>query len=157
MKNSIEKYIDTIKDINLTINYLFEQSDDGIKSDIDEIKDEISYLRNLFYEKQKINIDFDKITIRFLGEYELKLPKYGVESFDRTLKGEMYFKVLGGSKKYIDIKTNSFPNTFKIRLFYKTLKEYTTQTEEGYLIYERGTEFLVGEEVKMNFIIIKKS
>ena len=157
MENSLKKYINIINDINLTINTLCEQSDEKIKSDIDELRDEISYLRNLFYEKQNTGFDFKKITIRFLGEYELTLPKYGVESFDRTLKGEMFFKVIGGNSEYMDIKTNSFPDTFKIRLHYDTLEEYKKQRGDAFLIYQRGTQYLEGEETKINFTILKKS
>ncbi len=156
MENSLKKYINTINDINLTIETICEQSDEKIKSDIDELRDDISYLRNLFYEKQK-SFDFQKIIIRFLGDYELTLPKYGIESFDRNLKGEMYFTVIGGNNQYMDIKTNSFPDTFKIRLYYDTLVEYKNQTGDAFLIYERGTQYLKGEETKINFTIIKKS
>ena len=92
-----------------------------------------------------------------MGEYELTLPKYGVESFDRTLKGEMYFKVIGGNSEYMDIKTSSFPDTFKIRLTYDTLEEYKKQRGDAFLIYQRGTQYLEGEETKINFTILKKS
>jgi len=54
MKNSIEKYINAIKDINLTINSLFEQSDIEKKRDIDELRSEIEYLKSLISKK-----DFD--------------------------------------------------------------------------------------------------
>lgn len=77
--------------------------------------------------------------------------------FDRTLKGEMYFSVLGGTKDYIDIKTSSFPNSFKIRLEYETLRELVWQNGYGKLIYESGSQFLVADENKIYFKIIKKS
>ena len=54
MENSIEKYINNIKDINLTINSLFEQSDIEKKRDIDELRSEIEYLKSLISTK-----DFD--------------------------------------------------------------------------------------------------
>ena len=117
MENSIEKYINTIKDINFTINSLFEQSDIEKKRDIDELRSEIEYLKSLISTK---DFDFGKIYIKFDNDYELELPKYGYRTFDRTLKGVMYFTVLGGTDYYIDIATNSFPERFKIRLEYKT-------------------------------------
>ena len=49
------------------------------------------------------------------------------------------------------------PDTFKIRLHYKTLKEYENQRGYGYLIYQRGRESLEGQDTKMIFKIIKKS
>ena len=67
MENSLNKFIGVINDINSTIDTICEQSDEKIKSDIDELRDEISYLRNLFYEKQNTGFDFRKIIIRFLS------------------------------------------------------------------------------------------
>jgi hypothetical protein len=68
----------------------------------------------------------------------------------------MYFSVLGGSDDYIDIKTNSFPESFRIRLYYETLKTMKRQYGKAFLIYKSGTERLEGEETEIIFEIIKK-
>ena len=95
MKNTINHHNKIIQDINKTIYYLVEQSDEERRSDVSSIRSDILDLRDLLYSNDKTDIGFSKIRIRFFGEYKLKLPKYGIESFDRTLKGEMFFKVLG--------------------------------------------------------------
>lgn len=158
MKNSIQDFTETIEDINKIISILLEQSDSEKKKDVDDIRKEISDLRKLIQSKDSGNsLGFSKITILFSEEYILNLPKYGLDIFNRTLKGTMYFSILGGTDEYMDIITNSFPDTFKIRLYYKTLKIYVPQENDAYLIYSRGTEKLVGEKIKVKFEIINKS
>jgi hypothetical protein len=158
MKNTINYHNKIIQDINKTIYHLVEQSDKERQSDVTSIRSDIIDLRDLLFKKNNsTDIGFSKIRIKFFNEYELKLPKYGVESFDRTLKGEMYFNVLGSGDGFIDIRTSSFPNSFRIRLFYNTLEEYKAQKGEGYLIYRRGTQYMEGDETKLLFKIIKKS
>jgi hypothetical protein len=156
MEKTIEYYNNLISEITDTISTIVEVSDEEKRRDIDSLRQDIAYIRSLLYDTPN-QIDFKKIRIRFYGEYELRLPKYGVEEFDRTLKGEMYFKVIGGNDEFIDIKTNSFPDSFRIRLKYKTLKELTDQVGYAFLIYSRGSERLVGDETKIDFRIIKKS
>ena len=157
MKNTVNYQNKIIQDINKTIYRLMEQSDEERRSDVASIRSDIQSLRDLLYGSDNNGINFSKIRIRFFGEYELKLPKYGIESFDRTLKGEMYFKVVGGGNGFIDIKTNSFPDTFRIRLFYSTLDELKNQKGDVYLVYRRGTQYMEGDETKIQFKIIKKS
>jgi hypothetical protein len=158
MKNSIQNFTEAVEDINAMISILLEQSDSEKKKDVEDIRKEISDLRKLIQSKNSgQSLGFSKIRIRFDGEYELKLPKYGLETFNRNLKGEMYFSVLGGTDEYMDIKTSSFPDTFKIRLDYQTLDVYKNQVGDAYLIYNRGTEKLVGEEIKVKYKIIIKS
>jgi hypothetical protein len=157
MKNSIEYHNKVINQINQTISILTEQSDDERKSDVNQIRSDIEDIRSMIYDlKTSSSIDFSRITLDFYNEYELSLPKYGLESFDRSLKGEMYFSVLGGNDDYIDIKTNSFPISFRIRLYYETLKTMKRQYGKAFLIYKSGTERLEGEETEIIFKIIKK-
>jgi hypothetical protein len=158
MKNSIQNFTEIVEDINTIISILLEQSDSEKKKDVEDIRKEISDLRKLLQSKDSgQSLGFSKIRIRFDGEYELKLPKYGLETFNRNLKGEMYFSVLGGTDEYMDIKTSSFPDTFRIRLFYTTLDVYKNQVGDAYLIYSRGTERLEGDETKVKYKIISKS
>ena len=157
MKNTINHHNKIVRDINKTIYNLVEQSDEERRSDVSNIRSDIQSLRDLLYGENSDGVNFSKIRIRFFDEYELKLPKYGIESFDRTLKGEMYFKVVGGGNGFIDIKTNSFPDTFRIRLFYSTLDELKNQKGDAYLVYRRGTQYMEGDETKIQFKIIKKS
>ena len=97
-----------------------------------------------------------KIYIKFDNDYELELPEYGYRTFDRTLKGVMYFTVLGGTDYYIDISTNSFPERFKIRLEYKTLDEFKRQRGDAYLIYSETDRVLEGKKTKVTYEITKK-
>ncbi|MCF7867044.1 hypothetical protein K9M18_06455 [Candidatus Woesearchaeota archaeon] len=158
MKNSIENFTTIIEDVNDIISTLLEQSDAEKKKDVKSIRKEISDLKKLIRNKDsESSFDFSRIRLRFDGEYELQLPKYGVETFNRKLKGEMYFTVLGGTDEYMDIKTTSFPNTFRIRLTYKTLEELKNQTGKAFLIYRRGREKLKGEETNVTYKILKKS
>lgn len=157
MKNSIEYHNKVINQINKTISIITEQSDDERKDDVEGIRNDISYLRSLLYDINKSDlINFKKIWISFDGEYELELPRYGLRSFDRSLKGNMYFKVLGGTNKYIDIQTNSFPDGFKIRLGYTTLDTGTRQREDSFLVYTEGNKILKGDATKITYQINKK-
>jgi len=47
-----------------------------------------------------------------MGNLNLQLPKYGIENFDRKLKGLMYFKVVNSNNNYMDLRTSSMPKTF---------------------------------------------
>ena len=156
MDNSIKYHHKLIDEINETISNILEQTDEEKKADIESIRKDILYIRDRLSQKNS-SLGFSKIRIRFDGEYNLALPRYGVETFDRNLKGEMYFSVVGGNDDYMDLRTRSMPDTFKIRLHYKTLKEYENQRGYGYLIYQRGREALEGQDTKMVFKIIKKS
>jgi hypothetical protein len=158
MKNSIENFTNIIEDVNNIITLLLEESDAEKKKDVKSIRKEISDLKKLIRNKgSESSFDFTKIRLRFDSEYELKLPKYGLETFNRKLKGEMYFSVLEGTDEYMDIKTTSFPDTFRIRLTYKTLEELKNQTGKAILIYKRGREKLRGEETNVTYKILKKS
>ena len=59
--------------------------------------------------------------------------------FQRSLVSTMYFKVMevNETKKYLLLKTNSFPDTMFIRLEYKTLDIYKEQKGDVNLIYSR--------------------
>jgi hypothetical protein len=157
MKNPIEYHSNLINDINKAIEFLLEDSDSKRRQDISDIRDEIDDLRELLRQSYTGNFPYNSIRIKFNGEYELKLPKYGMETFDRKLKGEMYFTILGGNNDFMDIATTSFPKTFRIRLYYKTLELFKTQSGKSFLLYERGREKLEGEKTKIDFKIVKLS
>jgi hypothetical protein len=157
MKDPIEYHSDLINELNNTIINLLEQSDPQRSEDITDIRREIEDLRKLLGLSQTDNFPYKSIRIKFNSDYELKLPKYGIETFDRKLKGEMYFKILGGNDQFMDIATNSFPKTFKIRLYYKTLELFKSQNGKTFLIYERGREKLQGVETSIDFKIVKIS
>lgn len=155
MKDPIEYHSNLINELNNSIINLLEQSDSQRKKDVLDLRTDIEYIRNRLSQSYSSDFPYKSIRIRFDEEYELKLPKYGLETFNRKLKGEMYFSVIGGTEKYIDIRTTSFPNTFKIRLYYQTLDILKRQTGKGYLIYKRGGEKLQGDETKIYYKIIK--
>lgn len=155
MFNSLEKYIKSIDEVNQKINLLIKE-DDVDKKDIDYIRSEINYLRNLIRSKSEIYFDFDKIRIDFRDETLLDLPSYGVGNEDRTLKGKMYFNVVGGTKKYLDLRTTSLPKSFLIRLTYETLEPKEKQKGYGYLVFESGSQYLEGKEILIRYEIIEK-
>lgn len=160
MKNSVENFHKIVDDLNTTISILIENDDVDNKQrkrDVDDIRKDIQQIRDMLVKQEAGSIGISKIRIRFDGEYELKLPKYGIEKFDRNLKGDMYFSVLGGNDEYIDMKTKSFPDYFRIRLKYKTLEQRVSQRGEAYLVYRRGSDYMEGDETKMTFEILSKS
>ncbi len=144
----IEYYNNLVKSIDRDITILLEQTkDDKLRQDISGMRSDIDQLwRDIRGYGAGNNFNYNYIEIDFNGEYELSLPKYGVESFDRKLKGLMYFKILDGTDNYIDIQTNSFPESFRIRLYYKTLSTSKTQRNKAFLIYRKGNERLTGEK-----------
>lgn len=155
MKDPIEYHSELVNGINKTINNLLEQSDSQRRKDVSDLRKDIEYIRNRLSQSYSSEFPYNSIRIRFDNEYELKLPKYGLEPFDRKLKGEMYFSVIGGTDEYMDIKTTSFPKTFKIRLYYKTLETYVKQHGKSFLIYESGKNKLKGDEISIIFKILK--
>ena len=156
MDSPIKHQHKIVEELNKIISNLVEQSDEEKRADISSIRKDIQDIRDRLGIATS-TLDFTKIRIRFDGEYNLSLPRYGVETFDRNLKGEMYFSVVGGNDSYMDLRTKSMPNTFKIRIYYKTLKTFQNQIGKSNLIYQRGRESLEGEETKIIFKIIKKS
>ena len=156
---NINYYNDLVKSIEQGILVLLEQSrDSDLEKDIGSVKSDVDQLWSDIKGYGKGgdgSFDYTYIEIKFNREYELSLPKYGLETFDRKLKGLMYFNILGGNDHYMDIQTNSFPETFRIRLFYKTLDTMSNQTGKSFLIYKRGRENLKGKEENIEFRIKK--
>ena len=67
------------------------------------------------------------------------------EKFERELKGDMYFDVVGGNRTlgYLDMKTRSFPNTLAVRLlFNRDLKVNQETYYDVFLVYESNGNFL---------------
>ena len=163
MESNINRINQIVEDLNNEIDFLIEQSfsstdDDTKKDDISSIRKDIEYLRSKLYgdNNLKDTLGFRKITIRFDNEYQLKLPKYGIEEFDRVLKGDMYFSVVGGNESYLELRTSSMPPSFKIILYYETLREFKRQNGDAYLYYSRGRERLTGESESVSYKIIEK-
>jgi|TARA_B110000305_G_C19053173_1_gene453619 hypothetical protein len=156
---NIDYYNDLVKSVEQGILVLLEQSrDSDLEQDIKSVKNDVDQLWADIKGYGKGGDDsfrYTYIEIDFNREYELSLPKYGVEVFDRKLKGLMYFNILGGNNHYIDIQTNSFPETFRIRLRYKTLDTISNQTGKAFLLYKRGSEKLKGKEENIEFKIKK--
>jgi len=156
---NIDYYNDLVKSIEKDILVLLERSrDSALEQDIKSVKNDVDQLWADIKGYGKGGDDsfrYTYIEIDFNKEYELSLPKYGVEEFDRKLKGLMYFNILGGNDHYIDIQTNSFPETFRIRLRYKTLDTISNQTGKAFLLYKRGSEKLKGKEENIEFKIKK--
>jgi len=150
--DKIEYYNKLIKEINNNITLLLKESPSQSKQ-LRKMYDEVQELKRSL---RKNSLGFSYIEIDFDGEFELQLPKYGIENFDRKLKGLMYFKVVNSNNNYMDLRTSSMPKTFVIRLYYSTLKDFKKQREKGLLIYRRGREKLIGPEESINYSIRKK-
>ena len=110
-----------IKTLNDDIIKLLPE--DSRKRKLKKMYDEVQVLKKQVRGVPSKSLGFSYVEIDFIGEYELKLPEYGIEEFDRKLKGGMYFKVVGGTNTYMDLRTSSMPKEFIIRLHYTTLKD----------------------------------
>ena len=150
----IEYQNSIIKEINENINNLIPEN--SRKRKLKKMYDEVQVLKKQVRDVPSKSLGFSYVEIDFVGEYELKLPEYGIEEFDRKLKGGMYFKVVGGTKTYMDLRTSSMPTEFIIRLHYTTLKEFKKQSGKGLLIYRRGREKSYGPDQTISYSIRKK-
>lgn len=149
--NKINFYNNILGDINSQIRDILNED---IGKDILDLRKEIKNLKNRFDVPNKI---FSYIEIEFDGKYELGLPKYGLENFNRNLLGRMYFTVdnVNEDLKYIDIRTKSFPDSFKIRIFYRYLEPNKRQRGKAQLIYKSGSKKSDGPKETIMFEIKK--
>jgi len=153
--NEINRYIDLL---------LFEQ--DSHKEDILDVKSDIEKLR-ADIEKYKKSLSrggdddsysfpYKRCRIEFKEKYELELPEYGLEDIKRTLEGEMYFNIIGGSvvDKTIYLQTTSLrESNFEIKISdFKKFKTFSKQKGDANLIYKRRYE---GEKVEIKFEFTK--
>lgn len=157
------KHNELIVEINNILNNLLEQGDHSskigdIKTSVDDLTDRVEKLQNSAHKSP-----YKKIELTFYGETELKIGAVSKE-FDRKLKGDMYFSIEGinTSKRFMDIKTNSFPDYLVVRLYYSKLKTNVDQRGEAQLIYDRKEGFETdvrgatkGEEKNISFKIRK--
>ena len=150
----IEYQNSIIKEINENINNLIPET--SRKKKLKKMYDEVQVLKKQVRSVSSKSLGFSYIEIDFSGEYELKLPDYGIEEFDRKLKNDMYFRVVGGTGSYMDLRTSSMPKEFIIRLYYNTLKEFKKQNGKGLLIYKRGREKSYGPDQTIAYTIRKK-
>lgn len=149
--NKINQYNGIIGDINTQIRNILNED---IGDDILELRREIKKLQNRFDIPNKI---FKYVEIEFKEKYELDLPKYGIESFNRNLVGRMYFTVdnVNEELKYIDVRTSSFPDSFRLRIFYLYLEIGKKQSGKGQLIYKSGSKKSEGPKESIMFEIKK--
>jgi len=139
--NYINKLIENISnEIDFLLNEQFTKSEKKdiskkitkLKLDVEDLKNKI---RNFDSES---DFPYKRCEIRFYGEYELPIPEYGLDEEKRTLKGEMFFKIIGGSidDKKLYLKTTSMENnSFKILI--KDFKSFETH------LYLNGTALLL--------------
>lgn len=149
--NKINFYNNILGDINSQIRDILNED---IAKDILDLRKEIKNLKDRFDVPNKI---FSYIEIEFDEKYELGLPKYGLENFNRNLLGRMYFTVdnVNEDLKYIDIRTKSFPDSFKIRIFYRYLEPNKRQRGKAQLIYKSGSKKSDGPKETIMFEIKK--
>jgi len=130
-------------------------------SELKSMRNDIISIRKSIQGDSDENFPYNSVEIDFEGEYVLEIPKYGLEEFHRTLKGWMYFKVVGGSINsngggWMNIRTKSMSNDFKIRLNVKTFETGKRNRGSAYIIYKNGKG--KGEtQRKMDFSIKKIS
>ena len=149
--NKINQYNGIIGDINTQITNILNED---IGNDILDLRKDIRNLQKRFDVPNKI---FKYIEIEFKEKYELDLPKYGLENFNRNLLGRMYFTVdnVNEELKYIDVRTNSFPDSFKLRIFYRYLEINKSQRGKAQLIYKSGSKKSEGPKETIMFEIKK--
>jgi hypothetical protein len=169
------KYNQIINEINRYIDLLlFEQdnqednSDDDnvvsykedildVKSDIEKLRADIErYKKSLMGDDDSYSFPYKRCRIEFKEKYELELPEYGLEDIKRTLEGEMYFNIVGGSvvDKTIYLQTTSLrESNFEIKISdFKKFKTFSKQKGDANLIYKRRYE---GEKVEIKFEFTK--
>ena len=117
-------------------------SKEDVITGLSELTSEIAELKSLIVkleEKKEEQLPFKKIVIEFKKKVDLDIDKMKSPEFQRSLVSTMYFKVMevNETKKYLLLKTNSFPDTMFIRLEYKTLDIYKEQKGDVNLIYSR--------------------
>lgn len=153
--NKLNENISTINDLNKKIKSLIGED---INKEILDLRDEIRQIRNSILGGGSSSL-YSYVEIEFAGEYEISLPKYGVENFDRKLKGRMYFSVVNVNESlgFIDVRTKSFPESFILRIFYKKLELFKPQNGKAQLIFSSGTKRGEGpkESIKFEFKKIK--
>lgn len=149
--NKINFYNGVLNEINSQVSDILNED---IGDDILELRKEIQKIKNRFDIPNKI---FKYIEIEFDGKYELELPKYGLENFNRNLLGRMYFTIdtVNEELKYIDVRTNSFPDTFKLRIFYRYLETNKPQRGKAQLLYKSGSKKSDGPKETIMFEIKK--
>jgi hypothetical protein len=69
----------------------------------------------------------------------------------------MYFTVdnVNEELSYIDVRTNSFPDSFKLRIFYRYLEINKSQRGKAQLIYKSGSKKSEGPKETIMFEIKK--
>jgi hypothetical protein len=156
--NYINKLVENIsKEIDLLLNEQFTKSEKKdvskkitkLKTDVDDLK---SKIQGLGYSS---DFPYKRCEIYFDGEYELPIPEYGLEEEKRTLKGDMFFKVIGGDidNKKIYLKTRSMENTF-FKILIKGFKSFETlklQKGTALLLYKDDERFFENNEVDIIF------
>ena len=145
----LDKNISTINDLNNQIKSLIGED---VNKDILDLRDEIRQIRDSLLGGNSSSL-YSYVEIEFSDEYEVSLPKYGVENFDRKLKGRMYFSVanVNESLGYIDLRTKSFPESFILRIYYKKLELFKPQNGKAQLIYKSGTKKGDGPKESISF------
>ena len=119
-----------------------------LKSEIEQLTKDIADIKSAMLKlemKRESQLPFKKIRIEFNKKVPLDIPQMKSPEFQRNLISTMYFKVidLNEDKKYIILKTDSFPDTAFIKLEYKTLEIFKEQKGESNLIYSRYKNPLV--------------
>ena len=164
------KYNQIINEINRYIDLLlFEQDnqednsdDDNVvshKEDILDVKSDIEKYKKSLYrgsDDDSYSFPYKRCRIEFKEKYELELPEYGLEDIKRTLEGEMYFNIVGGSvvDKTIYLQTTSLrESNFEIKISdFNNFKIFYKQKGDANLIYKRRYE---GEKVEIKFEFTK--
>jgi hypothetical protein len=128
------------------------RDEEKIAKDIISLSDEIESIRMRLFGSSDFPYTYCEVDFR--EEYNVELPKYGMEEFNRNLKGRMYFTILGGSEsgKFMYLKTKSFAEAFKLKITYKSLEINDRQNGKANLIYDNRYS---GPETKV-FYTIKK-
>ena len=142
---NIDKYLKIIETLNSDVDILISERAEtpSEKIALNKIESDINKISN--WIKSKTKKEYNKIEITFPKEVKLS-KRAKSEKIERTLKGDMYFKVISGNDDlgFINVKTTSFPHNLALRIYYHKLKLRQQSNYDVALIYNRQGNFLGG-------------
>jgi hypothetical protein len=113
-------------------------------------------------EKKSKKRSYSNVKIKFFNEIKLSV-RSSSDKTTRTLKGDMYFTVVGETSNYIDIQTRNITKGVAIRLYFDKLQTLMDQHGKVQLVYSENGNFSGGvdrksdeKDIKFRFNDLKK-
>jgi hypothetical protein len=137
-----------IKEMVNHVNYLLTLTEDD---DEEKKKKEQKRIKNLDDKIHDLNVRLNKldaiskapakkVKIKFFSETKLSV-RSGSDKTERTLRGDMYFDVVGSGSGYLDLQTRNITKGVAIRLHYSKLEPLLEQHGKVELVYNSKENF----------------